>query len=805
MNLGRIMGATGVVVCLIVVLYGFGVLILGSMRETETHRQSLETLAQTVAKNLRHQTSNYAQIADNLSRAPRVGMLLEVGDKLQLEAEAASLGDLIPGILTLRLLLPSMTKPDQSKTPHMGFADLEMVRTAIKAVPKPMVHAYRTANGHLAIARRVMMDDRVVGVVLLSITTDFLSKAFATAKVPGALQINQGSLNLASAGESALISDPETGSVPVAGTDWQVRYWVPTAIDSGWLELLAATLLAMVFIGLSFLYSGRWLKRMVLNDQAVIARLASALFSGKIQGNYPVKLKEFEALVSKMTLLKRKGPVSLAAAPQEQTAFPDDLDEDLSVASYLSVGTGIEVESKRQSSIPRSIFRAYDIRGIVDDSLTEDGVTSIGCALGSEAQDCGQQNVIIARDGRSTSPRLSAALAKGLQQSGCNVVDIGMVPTPVLYFATHFLDTSTGVMVTGSHNPPEYNGLKMVVNAETLSGERIQRLRERIEKGDFLSGAGTIESRDVVPDYVGTIIDDVQIGSPMKVVMDCGNGVAGKLGPVLMRTLGCEVVELYCDIDGSFPNHHPDPSKPENLKDLIDKVKQEQANIGIAFDGDGDRLGIVDSVGKIIWPDRQMMMFAADVLSRQPGADIIFDVKCSRNLSKEIVKHGGRPLMWKTGHSLIKAKIKETGAMLAGEMSGHIFFSERWFGFDDGLYAAARLIEILSADPRPSSEIFAELPDSVNTPEINVALQEGENIAFVEELMSKLPFPEAKITDIDGLRADFLHGWGLVRASNTTPSLVLRFEADSEEELSAIQKKFKDVMIQIKPDIELPF
>ncbi len=805
MNLGRVMGTTGVVVCLIVVMYGFAVFILGSVRETESHRYFLESSAQSVAKSLQRQTSAYAQIADNLSRTPRVAMLLEIGDELQLEAEAASLGDLIPGILTVRLLPSNLMKPDQSKTPHMGFADLEMVRMAAKEIPKPMVHAYRTPNGHIAIARRVMMDDRVVGVVLFSISTDSLSRALTSANVLGAVQVNQGSLNLASAGDSALTTDPETGTVPVAGTDWQIRYWVPTSIYSGWLALLVASLLTIMLVSLVFVYSSRWLKRLVLNDQAVIAKLAHALLSGKIQGNYPVKLKEFESLVSKITLLKRKGLAPLEAASQDRSAVPDEVDEDLGIASYLSVGTGIEVESKHQSSIPRSIFRAYDIRGIVDDSLTEDGVIAIGCAFGSEAQGCGQHNVIIAHDGRSTSPRLSAALTKGLQQSGCNVVDIGMVPTPVLYFATHFLDSSTGVMVTGSHNPPEYNGLKMVINGETWFNDRIQRLRERIEKGDFLSGTGTVESRDIVPDYVGTIIDDIQIGSPMKVVMDCGNGVAGKLGPVLMRTLGCEVVELYCDIDGSFPNHHPDPSKPENLKDLIDKVKQEQAHLGIAFDGDGDRLGVIDSSGKIIWPDRQMMMFAADVLSRQPGADIIFDVKCSRNLSKEIVQHGGRPLMWKTGHSLIKAKIKETGAMLAGEMSGHIFFSERWFGFDDGLYAAARMIEILSADPRPSSEVFEDFHDSLATPEINIALQEGENTAFVEKLLAKAPFPEAKITDIDGLRADFLHGWGLVRASNTTPSLVLRFEADSDEELSQIQKKFKDVMIQIKSDIELPF
>ncbi|MCI0668654.1 MAG: phosphomannomutase/phosphoglucomutase [Methylococcaceae bacterium] len=461
------------------------------------------------------------------------------------------------------------------------------------------------------------------------------------------------------------------------------------------------------------------------------------------------------------------------------------------------------VESRTR--IPPAIFRAYDIRGTVDDSLTEDTVTRIGQALGSEARDCGQQTMIIARDGRLSSPRLSQALARGVQSTGCHVIDLGLVPTPVLYFATHFLDSQSGVMVTGSHNPPNYNGLKMVINGDTLSLGSIQKLRDRIETSDFRSGEGSIESRDLIPDYVGTIIDDVQVGSPLKIVVDCGNGAAGKLAPVLFRTLGCEVVELYCDVDGNFPNHHPDPGKPENLRDLIARVKAENANLGLAFDGDGDRLGVVDSSGKIIWPDRQMMLFAADVLSREPGADIIFDVKCSRNLSKEIVRKGGRPLMWKTGHSLIKAKLKETGAALAGEMSGHIFFKERWFGFDDALYAAARLIEILSADPRPSSEVFKDLPDSINTPELNVTLEEGENFRFVERLLASNPFSDAKITDIDGLRADYPEGWGLVRASNTTPSLVIRFEAETPKALKAIQEKFRVAMTRVKSDIQLPF
>ncbi|MGZ8224138.1 MAG: phosphomannomutase/phosphoglucomutase, partial [Methylobacter sp.] len=323
----------------------------------------------------------------------------------------------------------------------------------------------------------------------------------------------------------------------------------------------------------------------------------------------------------------------------------------------------------------------------------------------------------------------------------------------------------------------------------------------------FATGeTGSIEQNGrFVNEYIGTISEDIRIARPMLVVLDCGNGVAGELGPVLLKTLGCEVVELFCDIDGTFPNHHPDPSKPENLIELTAAVKHYKADLGIAFDGDGDRLGVIDSNGKIIWPDRQMMLFAKDVLAGKPGAEIIYDVKCTRHLAEQIKKYGGRPLMWKTGHSFMKAKLKETGARLAGEMSGHIFFNDRWFGFDDALYSAARLIEILSRDTRTSAEVFAEFPDSINTPELNVALAEGENFTFMESLFSASDFKEGKITTIDGMRVDFPHGWGLVRASNTAPELAIRFEADSKDALSDIQEQFRSLMKKIKPDIKLPF
>ncbi len=457
------------------------------------------------------------------------------------------------------------------------------------------------------------------------------------------------------------------------------------------------------------------------------------------------------------------------------------------------------------SDISMSIFKAYDIRGIVNKTLTADIATKIGRALGSEAQDRGQNKIVIARDGRLSGPELSQALISGLQQSGREVIDIGRVPTPVLYFASHYLGNGSGVMLTGSHNPPEYNGMKMMLKGDTLHGDAILTLKDRIEKNNFAEGEGSVQTIDVVPSYIERVTSDVRLERSLKIIVDCGNGVAGEIAPQLYRALGCEVIEMFCDVDGNFPNHHPDPSKPENLMPLARAVTEQGADIGLAFDGDGDRLGVVDSSGKIIWPDRYLMLMAADVLTRQPGAQIIYDVKCSSHLEKVITDNGGLPLMWKTGHSFIKAKMKETGAQLAGEMSGHIFFKERWLGFDDALYAGARLLEILSSENGDSHKVFSQLPESVSTPELNVKTAEGENFTFMEKLKSSAHFPGAKMIDIDGLRLEFEDGWALVRASNTTPSLVLRFEANDASALSRIQDQIRTQLLSIKPDLDLPF
>ena len=461
------------------------------------------------------------------------------------------------------------------------------------------------------------------------------------------------------------------------------------------------------------------------------------------------------------------------------------------------------------------IFKAYDIRGIVDKTLTPAVVQLIGQALGSEARRRKVKTIAVGRDGRLSGAVLSKALADGIVQTGVDVIDIGCVPTPLSYFAAHALGTDSCVSVTGSHNPPDYNGLKMVLAGQTLYGEMIQDLRRRIASasalrpiGNFSHGAGSrgsVRHADVRAAYLERIVGDVKLARPMKIVIDCGNGVAGAIAPELFRRLGCEVIELFCEVDGNFPNHHPDPSKPENLKDVQRALRKTDAELGLAFDGDGDRLGVVTKDGEIIYPDRQLMLFAADVLTRNPGAQIIYDVKCSRWVAESIRYQGGKPLMWNTGHALIKTKLQETGAPLAGEMSGHMFFKERWYGFDDGLYAGARLLEIVSRWPDANWPL-KHLPNAISTPELNIKMNEGEPHALVAKLQKSGKFPTAReLNTIDGVRAEYADGFGLARASNTTPVVVLRFEADTKKALKRIQQEFKAALEAAWPGISTDF
>ncbi len=454
-------------------------------------------------------------------------------------------------------------------------------------------------------------------------------------------------------------------------------------------------------------------------------------------------------------------------------------------------------------TLDQTIFRAYDIRGVVETALTDDTVYHIGRAFAATARSNGINRVHIAADGRLSSPQLKTLLGQGVMDGGCDVIDNGYVSTPLLYFAAHHDDQCTGIMITGSHNPSNYNGFKMMLDGGTLSGEDIQLLKQRILEQDYSTGEGTCEEKDVRPQYLQKVISDITLKRRLKVVVDCGNGIPGIIAPSLIEQLGCDVIPLFCDVDGTFPNHHPDPGKPKNLVDVIAKVKETGANIGLAFDGDGDRVGVVTPSGKIIYPDRVMMLFAEDVLQRNPGGEILFDVKCSRLLAEVIRAAGGKATMWKTGHSFIKGKMKETGALLAGEMSGHIFFKERWFGFDDGLYAAVRLLEILAARDEDADQIFDAYPEDVSTPELNIDVTDENKFNIIESLQQQV-FDGGSVNRIDGVRVDYPDGWGLVRASNTTPVLVLRFEAESESALNRIRNDFQKRLAEVDASLQIP-
>jgi phosphomannomutase/phosphoglucomutase len=874
------------VATLMILLASSGAYWLASGKIAKADRVAAAATANGTAQTLIVKIDSINAVLDNMGRDPRLLAAINTGDSAQIDAVVRQLEPLLPGVMKLRLFLPGDITPDQNVAPKLGFADVDIARETFSGNQPPMVQGEK-ADRHLAVARGIKIEQRVIAVLLASLKYDFLDIVIpAKDSRQPFIELQQDGIKLAAAGDAALKETAANEKLFIPDTSWNLQYWYPAGTAFGDAGLLTAIILLPVLATSLVFYLGyRRFAAILHNDQDSILRFIKDLLLEKRHGNYPIRLDELRVILTSVMQFKRiidaeKIAPNLAkentetldmdnfftSQPPQQEAFfneepaPPDIFKTAaepkapaaSREKILPAQTEItaqpakptksaqpaKAENTSASDTPRrstdavgetevfsipglfqleddksaggaaeNIFRAYDIRGIVGETLTREIIYDIGRALGSEAKEAGCQGIVVGRDGRNSSQALSEALNKGIASTGLNILDIGLAPTPVLYFVAHHHPGKSGVMITGSHNPPNYNGLKMVVNGETLAGESIQTLKQRIDRQDFATGpTGSIDRNEMfVNEYIGIISEDVHLGRPMKIVVDCGNGAAGKLAPLLLKTLGCEVVELFCDIDGNFPNHHPDPSKPENLADLIAAVRHYEAEVGLAFDGDGDRLGVIDSKGKIIWPDRQMMLFAKDVLTAKRGAEIIYDVKCSRHLAEQITKFGGRPLMWKTGHSFMKAKLKETGAKLAGEMSGHIFFNDRWFGFDDALYAAARLIEILSADSRTSAEVFAGFPDSVNTPELNVDMPEGQNFKFIESLIDAARFDDAKITVIDGLRADFKDGWGLVRASNTTPSLVIRFEADDVKALSRIKDQFKQLMLQIEPGLQLPF
>ncbi|MFM8330304.1 MAG: phosphomannomutase/phosphoglucomutase [Candidatus Methylumidiphilus sp.] len=733
---------------------------------------------------------------------PKLTGLLAHGDPSLVLQEEDRMTRAVPYAWLVRLLPENADTPDEARQPRMGFADLNLAHSALAETTQPAVHLANSPDAHLAMAMRLANGG---GVVLASWPLTVLAPML-TADGACAVELRQDNITLAYQGDASCKEREPSGELPVAGTPWKISYWAKPDIAANTLwfagSFLGSALLVVgATIGLIF-----FLYACLRHDRKNLMGLVNDMISGGHPGDYSYRLNEFTYMGEEIIKIKRAprevAPVILATPPPIINISDAPPDEDTGEAEPPAEAPP---PMEKAGPLLPSIYHANDIRGIAGKTLTPDVVYSIGLAIGSEMDARGENYVALARDGRFSSQELGQSLAQGLVDSGRMVINLGRVPTPLLYYATHALNAQSGVMLTGGHNPGEWNGLKIVIAGETLADEGIQALRGRVEKSRFVSGAGKMSNYNLVPEYIERVVGDTQLGRNLKIVVDCGNGVAAEVAPSLLRSIGCEVIELYSEIDGHFPRHPPDPSKPENLEALIANVLQAEADLGVAFDGDGDRLGLVDSSGKIIWADRQMMLFAADVLSREPGADIIYDVKCSRHLPSHIVKNGGRPLMWKSGHAAIKAKIKESGAMLAGDMNGHIYFQERWFGFDDGIYACARMVEILSNEPESTAEVFAKLPDSINTPELHLFLRDGENLALMEKVLAIADFPDARVTTIDGLRVDFLDGWGLVRACDSMPALSFRFEADTEKALATIQQQFENLMIQVNPDIELPF
>ena len=730
------------------------------------------TAVETLAARVRRMEN---QVTQALAE-PDVQALLRQGPT-QREAAALVLKTHLPEASAVEFYSADLGEVLSGSLDGIGYAKAAALLQA-KVAPKQPLAEMRTQPGvgrQLMLALPVEVDGALGGFVVVEWPFAPILETFSRATVEDVrLELRQGTgrgdLVIAGVGSGSASTLTDLG-VPVPGTRLRIGKAAPDyfiVVPNNPVLVGALSLLCLLGAVLAL-----WLRRVGL--AGAIERLR--------------RRTEPEPEMTLSEALNQPSAATSAPAPAPAAQRP----------APAALEPAVEVDP--------SIFRMYDIRGVVGKSLTPAVARLIGRAVGSEARARDLREIVVGRDGRLSGPDMVAALIAGLRSTGIDVIDIGAVPTPLTYFACYHLRTGSGISVTGSHNPPDYNGFKIVLGGETLSEDAIHALYRRIAEHRFVDGMGGLQAIDIGADYLRRVSEDIQIERPLKVVADSGNGIAGAFAPALLEAIGCEVEPLYCEVDGTFPNHHPDPSEPENLKDLILAVQKTGADIGLAFDGDGDRLGVVTPGGEMIFPDRLLMLFAMDILTRNPGATIIYDVKCTGHLQPLILQHGGSPLMWRTGHSLIKAKMRETDAALAGEMSGHFFFSERWYGFDDGLYAAARLMEILAADPeeRSPQEIFDTLPKGVSTPELKVSMAEGQNHGFIEAFRAQAVFEGARLTTIDGVRADWPDGWGLVRASNTTPVLVLRFDADDATALARIQDVFRSQLLALDPALELPF
>ena len=815
-RLGRYYAFIGASLCLTLLVAGaiaYFLIIQSAARSAVQTR--IDNQATLIAQSMQQSISHLQQAVDSVATAPQTtGLVTNSNETLTHEWEQNTLA-MLPYAQSVDLITitEEQAQLEQLQT-RLGFASYEMLHQILQDnAPPPEIHYIGTATPQIKVARPVYDETTItpIGALLVSFSLDYLQNAINRFDVsPAYVELTQFIDNNSTQmfiheGNSGARTNTPSAQESIIVSNWQLDYWSPPTtaplLQQNALAFSGALAATALFLCLLLYFFFRYFNTALRHDLGKITQFFA---------NNPLTLP-----VQRYRLALFSQKLSTCSGNKSQTNQPNDHDTqgaDLAFNPLFVQHNLLDTETDtppalRAKNISPHIFRAYDIRGIIDESLDEAVVHDIGLAIGSEARSLGLSNIVVARDGRLSGLALLKALCEGLQATGLDVIDIGEVPTPTLYYAAHKLTQYSGVMVTGSHNPPQYNGLKIVLAGETLANDRIQMLYQRISTRSLQSGLGKITALAVEQEYIKAISTDVQIARPLKVVVDCGNGVAGKLAPLLYEALNCNVIPLYCEVNGHFPNHHPDPSVAENLAELIDKVKSSGADVGLAFDGDGDRLGVVTEKGEIIWPDRQMMLYAVDVLKNKPNSEIVFDVKCTNQLAKVIKQHGGKPTMYKTGHALIKEKLRETKAPLAGEMSGHIFFNDRWFGCDDALYAGARLLQILSFDDkiRTLDEIFSAFPNAINTPELKIAISEDRKFDFMRELQEKAQFQALNQVTIDGLRLEFEDGWGLIRPSNTTANLVLRFEAKDAPSLERIQHLFRDQIKATDDSLQLPF
>ena len=821
-------------------LFGFGYHLL--ITTTKNHDAALlevESQSQLFTQQVNHAEGVLKYTISHAASLEGLATALADQDRERVAQLESSVNALIPHSLKTRIIAKGAAKPDRKASPPLSFSTVDMVqKTEMGEAIPPEVS---TAEGKLILneAHPIKNGDEIIGVLLASIDfSALLGQTGASINEHASLQLVQQFKNgkpliLISQGKKQLQEGMIRSEQNTNNPNWKLIYATnPINPIDGLLEfftpVLAAFLLGAAATVIAFKITEKNLR---LDSALLIAHLEELKFGQysrrpdfkvlfmetldhtleRILADYKDETEALQNQHAKSpTTVKNASKSNHSPSLDQEAAAELDLPEGLTAESQNPQkefpGHGLpsaEVDDKLElPDIPASIFRAYDIRGIVDANITEDTIHLLGKSIGSEALEKGEQSIFVGRDGRLSSPALSKALIEGLLSTGIHVTNIGIVPTPVLWFACHTEESSrSGVMVTGSHNPKQYNGLKIMIAGDTLSGESVLALRNRLIRNTIEQGSGEESKSDFKEKYINHIAEDVILATPMTIVLDSGNGAAGEIAPELFEELGCNTISLFSEIDGNFPNHHPDPSREENLEALKNAVKENDADLGIAFDGDGDRIGIVTPSGKVIWPDRLMMLYAKDLLVRNPGADIIFDVKCSRRLPELITNLGGRPLMWKTGHSMIKGKLKEMNAALAGEMSGHIFFNDRWFGFDDALYSGARLLEILSTESEGVEQVFADLPENLATPEILISVPEERKFQIIKSLEEKGQFGSGKVNTVDGVRVDFPKAWGLVRASNTTPALTARFEAHNEEALQQIKDLFQKQLLMVDENL----